>query len=361
MGSILSKGKKNESKKEVTPPMVQVTPDTMAVLPVEKPKSDAPVKQDDQKEQKGKEKVEQPQPQPAKVESSNKEAKEPVKLPDESTSKAADPVVAVVQVKSEETKVEEKTSYAKTRRFLVGGNWKMNGSKSLIDKITEALNGESWAETTDVFIAPPSVYWSYTRGKAKKEIAIGAQNIFYEKSGAFTGELSVEMMKDLNVDWAIIGHSERRNIFKETNEIIAKKAAYATNNGINVIVNIGESLSEREDGKWKDVIFEQLKSLVDGGVKDWSKVVLAYEPVWAIGTGKVATASQAQESLSVIRKWINDNVSSQVANEIRILYTGSVNPSNCGELSQCADCDGFIVGGAALNASDLVAIIKSRS
>lgn len=176
---------------------------------------------------------------------------------------------------------------------------------------------------------------------------MAAQNVFDKPNGAFTGEISVQHLKDSGIDWAILGHSERRSILGESDEVVASKTKYATENGVSVIWCCGESLEQREAGQTLDVIAAQLAAL-KAKISDWSKIVIAYEPIWAIGTGKVATTEQAQEVHASIRAWLAKNVSQSVADETRILYGGSVSEKNCKELSKQPDIDGFLVGGASL-------------
>lgn len=185
------------------------------------------------------------------------------------------------------------------------------------------------------------------RENLRKEIEVASQNVYDKPNGAFTGEVSVSQLKDSGINWTILGHSERRTILRESDEVVALKTKYATENGVSVIWCCGESLEEREAGKTIDVVSKQLAAL-KAQVSDWSKIVVAYEPIWAIGTGKVATTEQAQEVHKAIREWLKANVSDKVAEETRILYGGSVNEKNCGELSKQADIDGFLVGGASL-------------
>lgn len=177
-------------------------------------------------------------------------------------------------------------------------------------------------------------------------------------SGAFTGELSPAMLKDVGATWVILGHSERRQIFGETDELIAQKVVHALEAGLKVIACIGETLQEREAGQTEAVVFRQTKALADA-IKDWSNVVLAYEPVWAIGTGKTATPQQAQEVHAALRKWLTDNVSADVSAALRIQYGGSVTAGNAKELASQADIDGFLVGGASLK-PEFVQIVNAR-
>ncbi|KAJ2958103.1 hypothetical protein NQZ79_g6292 [Umbelopsis isabellina] len=234
-----------------------------------------------------------------------------------------------------------------TRQFFVGGNWKMNGSISQVKDLVELLNKANVPSNTEVVVAPPAIYIDRVRQALKKDIEVAAQNCYYKASGAFTGEISPEQLKDMGINWVIIGHSERREIFQESDEFVGEKTAYALKAGLGVIACIGEKLEERESGRTEEVCFRQLKAIAKY-VKDWSKVVVAYEPVWAIGTGKVATPEQAQDTHAALRKWLKENVSDQVADQTRILYGGSVNGKNAAELGKKEDIDGFLVGGASL-------------
>jgi triosephosphate isomerase len=175
---------------------------------------------------------------------------------------------------------------------------------------------------------------------------VAAQNVFDKPNGAYTGEISVAQLKDSNITWTILGHSERRTILGESDAVVSSKTKYATENGLSVIWCCGESLADREAGKTIAVVSAQLDAL-KAQISDWSKVVIAYEPIWAIGTGKVATTEQAQEVHKAIRDWLR-SISDKVADETRILYGGSVSEKNSAELSKQPDIDGFLVGGASL-------------
>jgi len=235
-----------------------------------------------------------------------------------------------------------------TRAFFVGGNWKMNGSKAMIDSIAENLNQTSVPKDVQVVCGAPAAYMSYAQSKiTNKSVAVAAQNCYSVGKGAFTGETAPEMLKDLDIDWVILGHSERRHVFGESDELIGAKVKHALEVGLNIIPCIGEKLEEREAGKTEEVVFNQMKFIADN-VSDWSKVVIAYEPVWAIGTGKVATPEQAQDIHQKLRQWIKEKVSAEVAEKVQILYGGSVNGKNCKELAKKEDIDGFLVGGASL-------------
>ncbi|KAH8157277.1 triose-phosphate isomerase-like protein [Xylaria telfairii] len=244
------------------------------------------------------------------------------------------------------------------RKFFVGGNFKMNGSVSSVTEIVDNLNKAKLDPNVETVIAPPALYLLLVREHAKKEIGVAAQNVFDKPNGAFTGEISVQHLKDSGIDWAILGHSERRTILGESDEVVASKTKYATENGVSVIWCCGESLEQREAGKTLDVIANQIAAL-KAKISDWSKIVIAYEPIWAIGTGKVATTEQAQEVHASIREWLAKNVSQSVADETRILYGGSVTEKNSKDLSAQKDIDGFLVGGASLKPA-FVDIINSK-
>lgn len=200
---------------------------------------------------------------------------------------------------------------------------------------------------TEVVVAPPALYLLLVRELLKPAIEVAAQNVFDKPNGAFTGEISVAQLKDSNITWTIVGHSERRTLLKETDEVVAAKTKAAVDGGVGVIWCCGESLEQREAGETVAVVEKQLTAL-KAVLADWSKIVIAYEPIWAIGTGKVATVQQAQDVHESIRKWLLANVGDKVAEETRILYGGSVNGKNCKDLSKEKDIDGFLVGGASL-------------
>lgn len=236
----------------------------------------------------------------------------------------------------------------------------MNGTKASIDKIIQFLNKDGVSASTEVVVSPPTVYMDYVRKSLNKQIGVAAQNCWKCEKGAFTGDISPAMIKDLECEWAILGHSERRNVFGESDALIGEKVAHALAAGLKVIPCIGEKLDEREAGKTMDVCQRQLKPIIDNiKEKEWVNVVIAYEPVWAIGTGKVATPQQAQETHNQLRKWLTENVSESVANSVRILYGGSVSGGNCQELAKCPDIDGFLVGGASLK-EDFIKIINAE-
>ncbi|KAH7338391.1 Triosephosphate isomerase [Rhizoctonia solani] len=233
------------------------------------------------------------------------------------------------------------------RKFFVGGNFKMNGTIKSIQEIIENLNNAKLDSNTEVVIAPPALYLLTSLAAAKSHIQISAQNAYHKSSGAFTGEISPAQLADAGIPWVILGHSERRTLFGESDEAVADKTKAALDAGLSVILCVGETLNEREAGVTKDVCERQLAA-VKAKVSDWSKIVIAYEPVWAIGTGKVATCGQAQDAHADIRGWVSKNVSTEAAESIRIIYGGSVNAGNCKESASQQDVDGFLVGGASL-------------
>ncbi|XP_041377877.1 triosephosphate isomerase-like [Gigantopelta aegis] len=247
---------------------------------------------------------------------------------------------------------------ASQRKFVVGGNWKMNGDKQSIDGIIAFLNKGPLNDDTDIIVAPPAVYLDYVRKGLSPKVAVSAQNCYKELKGAFTGDISVTMIKDVGATWVIIGHSERRHVFGESDELIGDKVKTALDNGLSVMACVGEKLEEREAGKTNEVVFRQIKAVADK-ISDWSHVVIAYEPVWAIGTGKTASPEQAQEVHKHLREWLSKNVSPTIAQATRIQYGGSVTAANCKELAKKPDIDGFLVGGASLK-PDFIQIINAR-
>jgi len=220
-------------------------------------------------------------------------------------------------------------------------------------------------EDVEVVVAPSFLHIPMVKGSLRKDVAVSAQNVaLHSGFGAFTGETSAEMLKDAGVDWAIVGHSERREGFGmmgESNELVADKTKVAISQGLKVIACVGEKLADREGGKTMDVLNAQLQSLAKKLTSDdWAKVVIAYEPVWAIGTGKTASPQQAQETHKGIRQWLSKNVAAELAESVRIIYGGSVKGSNAQQLISEPDIDGFLVGGASLS-QDFVAIINAST
>lgn len=192
-------------------------------------------------------------------------------------------------------------------------------------------------------------------------MSVAAQNVFDKPNGAYTGEISVAHLQNSKIHWTILGHSERRTVFEESDALVASKTKAALEGGISVIFCCGESLEEREAGKTIAVVTRQLEAIkATIATADWARIVIAYEPIWAIGTGKVATTEQAQEVHAQIRNWLADQVTPEVAEQTRIIYGGSVSEKNCNDLSKEKDIDGFLVGGASLKPA-FIDIIKCQS
>lgn len=211
----------------------------------------------------------------------------------------------------------------------------------------------------DVVVSPTYVHLSAVASSIDtKKYQVAAQNCWTGKGGAFTGEVSAEMLADMGIPWVILGHSERRSLCGESNDIVGTKVAYALSQGLKVIACIGETLQQREAGDMFNILDGQLKAIADNAT-DWNSMVIAYEPVWAIGTGVVATPAQAQEVHAYVRKWLIDNIGESTATKLRILYGGSVNDGNCEELALQEDVDGFLVGGASLKGDSFVKICNA--
>ncbi len=247
------------------------------------------------------------------------------------------------------------------RTKIVAGNWKMN--KNLDE--TEALLSELSAKLPDthaeVIVAPTFLNLvAAQRSLQSSAIKVAAQNMHFAESGAYTGEISADMLLNIEVDTVIIGHSERRSLFGETDDLLAKKTKTALDKEMTVIFCFGEELEDRKSGNHFAVVESQLKNaLFDLDNSAWNNIVLAYEPVWAIGTGETASPEQAQEMHAFIRKTIAEAFTSSIAEEVSILYGGSVKPSNAAEIFSKPDVDGGLIGGASLKADDFTAIIKA--
>ena len=248
------------------------------------------------------------------------------------------------------------------RKPFVAGNWKMHGSKAFILNLVSGLNSKvGEVNGVDIAICPPSLYIDYTnRSLSTDAIAIGAQNMAEEPhQGAFTGENSVAMLKDLGCKYVILGHSERRAIYGETDLEVAAKVQVALNGGVTPILCVGETLKERESGVMESVISTQLDAvLAVVGISAFDSIVIAYEPVWAIGTGVTASPEQAQEVHAFIRSKLA-GLDSAIAEKVIIQYGGSVKPGNAEELFGQPDIDGGLIGGASLDADDFIAICKA--
>ena len=244
------------------------------------------------------------------------------------------------------------------RTFFVGGNFKMNGSKESLTQHVENLNKADLPANVEVVLAPPAPYIPLVvEVNTQKTVEVSAQNVFNKASGAYTGEISPQQVKDLGATWTLTGHSERRTIIKESDEFIAEKTKFAFDSGIKVIMCIGDILEERKAGVTIDVCARQLDA-VSKIVSDWTNIVVAYEPVWAIGTGLAATPDDAQQTHKAIRAHLATTIGEQ-SEKVRILYGGSVNGKNAPEFKDKPDVDGFLVGGASLK-PEFVDIIKSR-
>jgi len=279
-----------------------------------------------------------------------------------SATLALDRPVALKSLPHPAYAVSESSLTAK-RKFWVGGNWKCNGNGDSVAKLLDGLNIAKRITSdpeVEVVCAPPVVYLDKAKNQLKGNIQLAAQNLWAGEQGAYTGEHTADMLKDMGVEWAIVGHSERRHRpeLKETDDVVARKALQAIKSGIKVVVCVGETLEEREEGKTLAVITRQLLALATRcPPKSFNDIVIAYEPVWAIGTGKTATVEQAQEVHEYIRKWVRNAVGQEIADKIRIVYGGSVNPENANALSKMPDVDGFLVGGASLNAASFMKIV----
>jgi len=235
------------------------------------------------------------------------------------------------------------------RKYLVGGNWKCNGNMAFAKSFpAEVLNTLKFNPSkVDVVVAPTALHMTTVQGVVGNGVQVATQNLSLTGDGAFTGELSTAMIKDMGIKWTLTGHSERRTLFGETDAEVAKKTKLALDAGMSVLACIGELKEEREGGITKQINERQLNAIREE-CDDWSNIVIAYEPVWAIGTGLTATPEIAQETHAEIREWLGKNVSKEAAASVRILYGGSVSDANAAELIQKEDIDGFLVGGASL-------------
>ena len=250
------------------------------------------------------------------------------------------------------------------RKTIIAGNWKMNKTATETKKFAEEFKAllpkSKWC---DVVLCVPSVDISAAvRAFKDSRIAVGAQNLFYEPSGAYTGEISAEMLRDLGVKYVIVGHSERRAMFGETDATVNKKVHAALEAGLNPIICVGESLDQREMGVTMDLIALQVKSALSGvAAENVRRCVIAYEPIWAIGTGKTATGEQADEVCTFIRATIRALYGARIARSVTIQYGGSMNPGNAAELLSHEDIDGGLIGGAALKPEQFVDIINAAN
>lgn len=247
------------------------------------------------------------------------------------------------------------------RTKIVAGNWKMNKTPSesigLIEGVRKATNDGNCG--VDVVVCVPFVDIPAVAQALKgSKIGLGAQNMHWKASGAYTGEISADMLKDLGVQYVILGHSERRQYFAETDETVNLKLKTALAAGLTPIVCVGETLQEREEGKMQEVIIRQVTQDLAGCQSEFEKIVIAYEPVWAIGTGKTATSTQAQEVHALIRATLA-KMNPEQADKVRIQYGGSMKPTNAADLMSKPDIDGGLIGGAALKADSFAAIVAA--
>lgn len=250
------------------------------------------------------------------------------------------------------------------RKPFVAGNWKMNmdgeSSIALVKGIAAELDGDI-RERVDVAVCPPFVYLAEVVSAARSTgIAVGAQDLYFEKNGAFTGEISTAMLKDVGCNYVLCGHSERRHVIGETDELINKKVTAAISGGLLPILCVGELLEQRDAGKTEEVVEKQIRAGLAGlNEARAMAVTIAYEPVWAIGTGRNATPQQAQEVHAMIRGLLAEMYGQKLAEQTRIQYGGSAKPDNAGELLRQPDIDGLLVGGASLKADSFAAIFRS--
>ena len=250
------------------------------------------------------------------------------------------------------------------RRSIVAANWKMNGNLSLINEMITGLNEVQLAENVDVVVCPSFPYLSTFTYFAQSEnlqksIRLGSQNVSEHDKGAYTGEISIVMLKECSVQYVIVGHSERREIYQESSLLVAEKVAQVLSAGLIPILCIGESESERESEETNAVLSAQLQAVIDHiGIEKFVDVVIAYEPVWAIGTGKTASPEMAQQTHQFIREYLTLH-NAEIANKVPLLYGGSVNASNCETLFAQPDIDGGLIGGASLKVDEFKVICST--
>jgi len=250
------------------------------------------------------------------------------------------------------------------RRSIIAANWKMNGNLSLINEMIIGLNDMQLNENVTVVICPSFPYLAAFSQKATSEnlqkgILLGSQNVNEQQSGAFTGEISTDMLKECDVQYVIVGHSERRSIYKETSTLVAQKIKKVLDAGLTPILCIGESESERENEQTNVVLSAQLQPVIDSiGIEKFVDVVIAYEPVWAIGTGKTASPEMAQETHHFIREFLAQN-NAKIASKVPLLYGGSMNATNCETLFAQTDIDGGLIGGASLKVDEFKIICST--
>jgi len=250
------------------------------------------------------------------------------------------------------------TNILESQEFLIVGNWKMNKTKDEVNAFLNDIAHHDFGDKNTVVILPPSAYLYLFEDKLRfSKVLYGTQNFYPKENGAFTGEFSVDMMKDFGCKFALAGHSERRDIFMECDAFTAKKVRSCLENQIKPILCIGENLDQRQTTDYKQFLIDQLKRSLDRvEEKDLSQVIIAYEPIWAIGTGETATPEQVEEIHMHLRKFLVQQYGSEIGKEIPLLYGGSVNAKNVKELALAESVSGFLIGGASLNAQTFIEI-----
>lgn len=249
------------------------------------------------------------------------------------------------------------------RKTIVAGNWKMNGtSESIKDLLAGLTAGVKDNAGVVTLVCPPAVYISQVKQQlGSAPISVGAQNVCEQPKGAFTGENSLAMLQDLGCEYVILGHSERRSLFDETDVLVAEKFAAAKDAGVVPVLCVGETLGQREAGQTIEVVGAQVSAVIDRvGIEGFNGSVIAYEPVWAIGTGLTATPEQAQDVHAAIRKQLAEN-DQEIADQLSILYGGSMNAGNAAELLAQTDIDGGLIGGASLKADEFLTICAAAA
>lgn len=247
------------------------------------------------------------------------------------------------------------------RKPLVAGNWKMNGHRAMaVDLCAEVRDCSQHRDHVDIVLCPPYTLLDMAKRILEgSTVLLGAQDVDANDNGPFTGQISAGMLKDMGCDFVIVGHSERRALYAETNQLVAKKAEKALECELQVILCIGETREERASGTTQAVVAGQLQAVINQvGIQSFARIVIAYEPVWAIGTGLTAAPDQAQEVHQAIRRQM-ESLDKQVARDCRILYGGSMKPGNAAELLSRPDVDGGLIGGASLNAEDFIGICQA--
>jgi len=257
------------------------------------------------------------------------------------------------------------SSTANVRRPFVGGNWKAYNDPEKVSTLVNELSNVAISDEVEVLIAPTYIYLDRVNAALGKRFNVSAQDCAATDDGAYTGDISAKGLFDFGIKWVIIGHSERRKLHNETNSIVGAKVTKALNSGLKVVACIGETLEERKSGQLNAVLSGQMEAIVKGvneskdGAANWAKVVIAYEPVWAIGTGVVASPAEAEDAHKFVRNWLASATSSEIAASTRIIYGGSVKPDNARELFTQPNIDGFLVGGASLVGKSFEAICNA--